>query len=57
LQVNSKIRAKAMVGVTASEGEMEAIALANPEIQKHIDGKSIKKKIIVQGKLVNFIVG
>lgn len=57
LQVNSKIRGKAMVNVDADEAEMESIALAHPDIQKGIEGKSIKKKVIVKAKLVNFIVG
>lgn len=57
LQVNSKIRGKANAPAEATQDELEQIALANADIQKHIEGKDIKKKIIVPGKLVNFIVG
>jgi leucyl-tRNA synthetase len=31
-------------------------ALANPSVQKHLDGKTIVKKIIVPDKIVNFVV-
>lgn len=57
LQVNSKIKAKAIVSINASAEEMENVALENDEFKKHIEGKVIKKKITVPGKLVNFIVG
>ncbi|MBL7997358.1 MAG: leucine--tRNA ligase [Candidatus Kapabacteria bacterium] len=57
LQVNSKIRGKANAPAEATQDELEQIALANADVQKHIEGKDIKKKIIVPGKLVNFIVG
>lgn len=57
LQVNSKIKAKAIVNINASAEEMENVALENDEFKKHIEGKVIKKKITVPGKLVNFIVG
>lgn len=57
LQVNSKIRGKAFAPAEATQDELEQIALANADVQKHIEGKDIKKKIIVPGKLVNFIVG
>ncbi len=56
IQVNSKIRAKAMVDTDASEEEMTAIAKADAQIQQALDGKSIKKTIVVKSKLVNFIV-
>ncbi len=56
LQVNSKIRAKAMIDVNATEKDMEAQALADEAIQKSLEGKSIKKTIVVKSKLVNFIV-
>ena len=57
LQVNSKIRGKAKISADASEEEMEIIALSNSDVQKYMDGKSVKKKVIVKGKLVNLIVG
>jgi len=55
LQVNSKIRGKCVVPASADQDAMEQAALADPSVQKHLEGKTIRKKIIVPGKLVNFI--
>ena len=57
IQVNSKIRGKFVVAADASEDQMVALALADAGAQKHIDGKQIRKTIVVRGKLVNFIIG
>ena len=55
LQVNSKIRSRAIVPVDANQEQLEAIALADEQIIKNLEGLTIRKKIIVPGKLVNFI--
>jgi leucyl-tRNA synthetase len=57
VQINSKIKAKCFIAVNAAADEMETTALALPEIAQLVEGKSIKKKIVVPGKLVNFIIG
>ncbi|MCX6141544.1 MAG: leucine--tRNA ligase, partial [Candidatus Kapabacteria bacterium] len=57
IQVSSKIRGKIVVHADANEEQMTALALADAGVQKHIDGKQIRKTIVVPGKLVNFIVG
>ncbi len=57
IQVSSKIRGKVVVAADASQDDMVAAALADAGVQKHIDGKQIRKTIVVSGKLVNFIVG
>lgn len=57
VQINSKIKAKCFIAVNATSDEMEATALALPDIAQLVEGKSIKKKIVVPGKLVNFIIG
>ena len=41
----------------ASRDEIEAAVLANEQSQKYIDGKSIKKVIVVPKKIVNIVVG
>lgn len=57
IQINSKIKSKCFVSTNATADDMEATALSLPEIIALIEGKSIKKKVIVPGKLVNFIIG
>jgi leucyl-tRNA synthetase len=36
---------------------MEKFALDQAAIQRHLDGKSVRKIIVVPGKLVNIVVG
>lgn len=57
LQVNSKIRGKLIVPSNADAAVTEALALADPVIIAAIEGKTIRKKVVVPGKLVNVIVG
>ena len=56
LQINSKVRAKVVVPNNANAATLEKIALADPTVQKFLDGKTPKKVVAVPNKLVNFIV-
>jgi leucyl-tRNA synthetase len=55
LQVNSKIRSRATVSADATEDELKEIALNDEYVKKNLEGLTIRKSIIVPGKLVNFI--
>ncbi|MEZ5385100.1 MAG: leucine--tRNA ligase [Prosthecobacter sp.] len=55
-QVNGKLRDKARVPVAATKEEIEQIALASPRVQEFMEGKPVKKVIVVPGKLVNVVV-
>jgi leucyl-tRNA synthetase len=44
------------VPVAASKEEIEKIALASPRVQEFMEGKPVKKVIVVPGKLVNVVV-
>ena len=57
VQVNGKIRAR--IAATPGIGETEAIELAllDPHVQTHLDGKTIHKQVYVPDKLVNLVVG
>ncbi len=57
VQVNSKIVCKAMLPATATNEEIENAALALAEVQERTAGKTVKKCIVVPGRLVNLIVG
>ena len=57
VQVNGKVRAKLDVPASASKGEIEAQAMADENIQKQIEGKTVRKVIVVPGKLVNIVAG
>jgi leucyl-tRNA synthetase len=56
VQVSGKLRGRVTVAATASEEVIKAAALADPHVQKFVDGKPVRKVIIVPGKLVNIVV-
>lgn len=55
-QVNGKVRSKTQVPAGTTETDLEAIAMRDEHVRRHIDGKRISKKIIVKDKLVNLVV-
>ncbi|WP_143594486.1 class I tRNA ligase family protein, partial [Terribacillus sp. 7520-G] len=55
LQAMGKVRAKAMVPHDASKEELEQIALNNEQMQSWLEGKTVRKVIVVPGKLVNVV--
>ncbi|MEI8242130.1 MAG: leucine--tRNA ligase [bacterium] len=52
-QINGKVRGKLELPAGASREEMEKSALADPQVQKHLAGLTVKKIIVVPGRLVN----
>jgi leucyl-tRNA synthetase len=56
IQVNGKLRGKIDVAPDAAKDAVEAAALADANVQKHMEGKPPKKVIVVPGKLVNIVV-
>ncbi len=55
LQVNGKLRGTIEAPASASKADLEALALADPAVQKHTGGKTVRKVIVVPGKLVNVV--
>ena len=56
IQVNGKLRSKIMVPVAADKQAIEKMALADETIQRYVEGKTIRKVIVVPKKLVNIVV-
>lgn len=56
IQVNGKLRDKITVAIDASKEEVEASALASEKVQSFIGGKTVRKVIVVPGRLVNIVV-
>jgi len=54
VQVNGKLRGSITIARDADKATIEATAIANEQVQKHMTGVP-KKIIIVQGKLVNIV--
>ncbi len=57
VQVNGKLRGKLSVARDATKDDVEKAALAEANVVKHIEGKTVRKVIVVPGKLVNVVVG
>jgi leucyl-tRNA synthetase len=56
LQVNGKLRSSIVVPAGADKAAIEAMALANAECIRFMEGKPAKKVIVVPGRLVNVVV-
>lgn len=54
-QINGKVRAKVNVARDLAKEELEKIALSDEIIQANIEGKTIRKVIVVPNKLVNIV--
>lgn len=55
VQVNGKVRAKLSVAVDADKETLEAAALAEENVIRFIEEKTVRKVIVVPGKLVNVV--
>ena len=57
VQVNGKLRDLIKIPADASNTDVEKLALASEKVKAAIDGKTIKKVIVVPKKIVNIAVG
>jgi leucyl-tRNA synthetase len=57
VQVNGKLRGTIEVAANASKEEAEALALANPNVAVFLEGQTVRKVIVVPGKIVNIVAG
>jgi len=55
VQVNGKLRSKIKVAADADNETIEAIAQSDSNVQTHIEGKTVRKIIVVPGRLVNIV--
>ncbi len=56
VQVNGKLRSRIQLPVDASNEEVEEAAFADERIQKHIEGKTVRRFIVVPNRLANIVV-
>ena len=56
VQVNGRLRGRIRVPSAAAESEIIAAALECAEVQPHLAGKEIKKKIYIPQRMVNLVV-
>ncbi len=56
VQINGKLRDSVHVAADADQEKVEEAAFASDKIQSYTDGKEIKKKIYVRGRILNIVV-
>lgn len=54
-QINGKVRGKDTTSKEISKEELETLALENENIKQHLEGKTVRKVIVIPGKLVNIV--
>jgi leucyl-tRNA synthetase len=56
VQVNGKVRARVTAPADVSEDRLRELALADPAVRAHTDGKTVRKVVIAKGPLVSVVV-
>ena len=56
VQVNGKLRSRFQVATDTDEETIKEMALSDERIEKFIDGRDVKKVIVVKNKLVNIVI-
>ena len=57
VQVQGKVKARLDVAPDVSDADLEAAAMADPGVQRALDGKQVRKVIVRAPKLVNIVAG
>jgi leucyl-tRNA synthetase len=57
IQICGKIRDKLTIPADSDEATMESLALSSDRVRADLEGKTVRKVIVVKGKLVNIVVG
>ncbi len=57
VQVNGKMRGKITVAKGAAQEAVEAAAKADENVSRHLDGKTIRKVILIPDRMLNIVVG
>jgi leucyl-tRNA synthetase len=55
VQISGKLRSRIVVPVDATKEQVEQAALADEKVKGHIEGKTVRKVIVVPGKMVNIV--
>jgi leucyl-tRNA synthetase len=57
VQINGKLRARLTVPADTPEDRLRDLALADPQVVKHLAGKTVKKVVVAGGRLVSIVAG
>jgi leucyl-tRNA synthetase len=56
VQINGKVRGRVTVPADAGEDEVLAAALADERVRAHLEGRRVKKHVLVRGRMVSLVV-
>jgi leucyl-tRNA synthetase len=56
VQINGKIRARLTVPANLVDGDLQKVVLADPAVQSHVAGKTIRKIVVAKGPLVSIVI-
>ncbi len=56
ISLNGKMKLNLNIPLALDNAEVENFVLANADVQRHLDGKTPKKLIVVKGRIVNIVV-
>ncbi len=56
IQINGKLRERLDFPANSQPQELEAAVLRHPEMARHLQGKTVRKVIVVPGRLINIVV-
>ena len=56
VQVNGKVRARLHVGRGQAEESLKTLALAEPRVRQWVEGRAVRKVVVIPDKLVNIVV-
>ena len=56
VQINGKLRGKISVPAGSDDKAVEAAALADEQVQKFVTGKTVRKVIVIKGRMLNIVV-
>jgi leucyl-tRNA synthetase len=57
VQVNGKLRGEFSAPAVSTREQLEEAALSVDKVRPHLEGKTVRKVIVVPGKLVNIVIG
>jgi leucyl-tRNA synthetase len=56
VQVNGKMRGKVVVPADADQDSVIRVARADANVQRHLEGKEIRRAVYVPGRILNFVI-
>jgi leucyl-tRNA synthetase len=57
VQVNGRVRGRIIAAPEATEAELQSLAQADTAVQAYLAGKTVRKVVVVPGRLVSIVVG